>query len=44
MNIDNGWILREPLFNLYNPGIVAIPIGFLGAIHWISIISAKGPN
>jgi len=32
MNADNGWILREPVFNLYNPGIIAIPIGFLGAI------------
>ncbi|MEI3607166.1 cation acetate symporter [Pseudogracilibacillus sp. SE30717A] len=32
MNVENGWILREPIFNLYNPGIIAIPIGFLGAI------------
>lgn len=32
MNPDGGWIAREPLFPLYNPGIIAIPIGFLGAI------------
>lgn len=32
MNVENGWILREPIFSLYNPGIIAIPIGFLGAI------------
>lgn len=32
MNTDGGWINHEPLLNLYNPGIVAIPIGFLGAI------------
>lgn len=32
MNVDNGWILREPIFNLFNPGIISIPIGFLGAI------------
>ncbi|WP_042356807.1 solute symporter family protein [Bacillus rubiinfantis] len=32
MNSDGGWIVREPLFPLYNPGIIAIPIGFLSAI------------
>lgn len=32
MNLDGGWIAREPLFPLYNPGIVAIPIGFISAI------------
>ena len=32
MNVDNGWILREPVFTLFNPGIISIPIGFLGAI------------
>lgn len=31
MNPDGGWISSEPIFPLYNPGIVAIPIGFLGA-------------
>ncbi|WP_404454828.1 cation acetate symporter [Virgibacillus necropolis] len=31
MNPDGGWIARDPLFPLYNPGIIAIPIGFLGA-------------
>jgi cation/acetate symporter len=32
MNPDNGWIAREPIFPLYNPGIIAIPVGFLGAV------------
>ena len=32
MNVEHGWIAREPIFSLYNPGIVAIPIGFIGAI------------
>ena len=32
MNVDNGWILKEPIVSLYNPGIISIPIGFLGAI------------
>nr|WP_245301616.1 cation acetate symporter [Virgibacillus natechei] len=32
MNPDGGWIAREAIFSLYNPGIVVIPIGFLGAI------------
>lgn len=32
MNVENGWILREPIISLFNPGIVSIPIGFLGAI------------
>lgn len=40
MNMDGGWIAREPIFSLYNPGIVAIPIGFLGAILG-SIFSKK---
>lgn len=31
MNADGGWIAREPLIPLYNPGIIAIPVGFLGA-------------
>ncbi|MEI3612588.1 solute symporter family protein [Pseudogracilibacillus sp. SO30301A] len=43
MNIDNGWILREPLFNLYNPGIIAIPIGFLGAILGTFLFPQKDP-
>ncbi|SFA94990.1 cation/acetate symporter [Lentibacillus halodurans] len=30
MNPDGGWIPHEPLIPLSNPGIVAIPIGFLG--------------
>ncbi|WP_077329569.1 solute symporter family protein [Virgibacillus siamensis] len=32
MNPTGGWITGEPLFPLQNPGIIAIPIGFLGAI------------
>lgn len=32
MNVDHGWILREPIIPLFNPGIISIPIGFLGAI------------
>lgn len=32
MDPGNGWIAREALFPLYNPGIIAIPIGFLGAV------------
>ena len=32
MNPDNGWIDREPIFPLYHPGILAIPVGFLGAV------------
>lgn len=32
MNVENGWILKEPIFSLFNPGIISIPIGFLGAI------------
>lgn len=31
MNLDGGWIHGEALFPLSNPGIIAIPIGFLGA-------------
>ncbi|HLR61933.1 MAG TPA: cation acetate symporter [Lentibacillus sp.] len=31
MNPDSGWIPYDPLLPLSNPGIIAIPIGFLGA-------------
>ncbi|WP_042149794.1 cation acetate symporter [Paucisalibacillus sp. EB02] len=31
MNLDGGWIAREAIISLHNPGIIAIPIGFLGA-------------
>ncbi|PWA08385.1 cation acetate symporter [Pueribacillus theae] len=31
MNPDGGWIAREPILPLSNPGIIAIPIGFIGA-------------
>lgn len=32
MNVENGWILRDPIISLFNPGIITIPIGFLTAI------------
>lgn len=32
MNPVNGWIKSEPLLSLYNPGIITIPLGFLGAV------------
>lgn len=32
MNANGGWIAREAVIPLYNPGIIAIPLGFLGAI------------
>src|SRR5699024_850574 len=32
MNVDNGWIKHAPLISLYNPGIIAIPLGFIGAV------------
>ncbi|MEC5425681.1 cation acetate symporter [Virgibacillus sp. C22-A2] len=32
MNTDGGLIAKEAYFTLYNPGIIAIPIGFLGAL------------
>lgn len=31
MNPTDGWIRGEAVFSLYNPGIITIPIGFLGA-------------
>ncbi|WP_062350534.1 cation acetate symporter [Bacillus kwashiorkori] len=31
MNPVNGWIAKESVFSLYNPGIITIPIGFIGA-------------
>lgn len=32
MNPVDGWIRREAVVSLYNPGILTIPIGFMGAI------------
>lgn len=32
MNPVDGWIRKEAIFPLYNPGIITIPIGFIGAI------------
>ncbi|UJL46634.1 cation acetate symporter [Virgibacillus sp. NKC19-16] len=43
MHPDHGWILREPLIPLYNPGIIAIPFGFLGA-YLGTIFSGKTPE
>lgn len=40
MNPTDGWIAKEAVFSLYNPGIVTIPIGFLGA-YLGSIFSKK---
>lgn len=31
MNLDGGWIAKNAIISLYNPGIISIPIGFLGA-------------
>lgn len=31
MNPTDGWIRGEAVFSLHNPGIITIPIGFLGA-------------
>src|SRR5690625_6186201 len=28
----NGWIQKEPIINLFNPGIISIPLGFISAI------------
>lgn len=41
MNLDGGWIARDAFIPLYNPGIIAIPIGFLGA-YFGAKISRKG--
>jgi len=40
MNLEDGWIAKEALFSLYNPGIITIPIGFLGCILG-SVFSTK---
>jgi cation/acetate symporter len=32
MNPEDGLILSEPISALTNPGLVSIPVGFLGAI------------
>src|SRR5699024_9307862 len=32
MNVHDGIFLMEPIIPLYNPGIISIPIGFIGAI------------
>lgn len=40
MNPVDGWIKAESVFTLYNPGIITIPIGFLGA-YVGTILSSK---
>lgn len=40
MNPTDGWIRGEAVFSLYNPGIITIPIGFLGA-YVGSVLSSK---
>ncbi|AXI10271.1 cation acetate symporter [Oceanobacillus zhaokaii] len=40
MHPDGGWILMEAIVPLYNPGIIAIPIGFLAA-YLGTILSGK---
>lgn len=40
MNPSDGWIRGEAIFSLYNPGIITIPIGFLGA-YLGTILSRK---
>jgi cation/acetate symporter len=40
MHVDGGWIARDSVITLYNPGIIAIPIGFLGA-YLGTIFSSK---
>lgn len=42
MNPEAGWILKEPIFTIYNPGIVAIPIGFIGAV--LGSLLTKSPD
>ncbi len=32
MDPVNGWIQREPVIDLLNPGIISIPLGFISAI------------
>ncbi|RDW15461.1 solute symporter family protein [Oceanobacillus chungangensis] len=40
MHPDGGWIAREAIMPLYNPGIITIPIGFLAA-YLGTILSRK---
>jgi cation/acetate symporter len=41
MDPSSGWIRSEALFPLKNPGIISIPLGFLGGILG-TFLSAKG--
>lgn len=39
MNSERGLILADPLFPMTNPGLISIPLGFLGA--WIGTMCSK---
>jgi cation/acetate symporter len=39
MDVEHGLIQRAPIFPLTNPGLISIPLGFLGA--WIGTICSK---
>ncbi|SDN70473.1 cation/acetate symporter [Paenibacillus sp. yr247] len=41
MDPSSGWIRREAMFPLKNPGIVSIPLGFLGGILGTLLTSKK---
>ncbi|MCR8641222.1 cation acetate symporter [Paenibacillus sp. N1-5-1-14] len=43
MNPVNGWIQHEALFPLKNPGVVSIPLGFLGGIVG-SLLTARSSS
>src|SRR5690625_3988878 len=43
MNVETGWILREPIISLANPGIISIPIGFLAAIIGSLVLPNQQP-
>lgn len=45
MNPEHGLILRDPVFPLTNPGLLSIPLGFLGAVIGTLLSRpAKGAN
>lgn len=41
MNPQTGFILAEPIFPLTNPGLISIPLGFLGAVLGTLLDSRK---
>lgn len=40
---DGGWFIKEAIVPLYNPGIIAIPLGFLGFIIG-TLLSSRPAN